>query len=125
MVRASPIVFGALTGLEVFPTQNEFPNGTLLCNRLFRGLAQPRFRALLKAETCMKNNTHSSLLDIIAVKNRVGGTRPVDAATIYRMIARGELPRPIKIGPRLSRWREDEIEAALRRCDEARGAAPD
>ena len=30
---------------------------------------------------------------------------------VYRMIRRGEFPRPIRIGIRAARWRADEVEA--------------
>ena len=34
-------------------------------------------------------------------------------ATLYRMIARGEFPRPVRLSPRLTGWRSDEIDAWL------------
>ena len=59
------------------------------------------------------------LLDIKAVCIRLGGTRPVDPATIYRAVQAGTLPPPIKFG-RIARWREDEIDAVLQRLADAR-----
>ncbi len=58
-------------------------------------------------------------LDIKTLCERVGGTRPVNPATIYRMVARGQLPRPARVGGS-SRWVEAEVEAALQQALEAR-----
>jgi predicted DNA-binding transcriptional regulator AlpA len=42
-----------------------------------------------------------------------GGSRPINAATLYRGIRQGRYPKPIKVGPGSSRWLRDECEAAL------------
>jgi predicted DNA-binding transcriptional regulator AlpA len=48
------------------------------------------------------------------VRNRASALAfVVDAATLYRGIAKGRYPRPIKIGPGLSRWLAAECQAAL------------
>jgi predicted DNA-binding transcriptional regulator AlpA len=52
------------------------------------------------------------LLDRRAVCRLLGGSRPINASTLYRMIGRRLLPRPIKVGGS-SRWVRSEIEAAL------------
>ena len=52
-------------------------------------------------------------------------------ATLYRMVSRGESPRPVQISPRCTGWRADEVEEwlasrpytapeSLRRAEEAR-----
>jgi predicted DNA-binding transcriptional regulator AlpA len=41
------------------------------------------------------------------------------ASTIYRLIAKGILPKPLKVGAS-SRWLRDECEAALKAMAEAR-----
>jgi len=43
-----------------------------------------------------------------------GGTKPINSATLYRGIARGRFPAPVKIGPKTSRWLRSECEAKLR-----------
>lgn len=53
------------------------------------------------------------LLDCRTVCAMIGGTRPIDPATLYRSIKRGALPAPVKVGPNSSRWLRREIEAAL------------
>jgi predicted DNA-binding transcriptional regulator AlpA len=53
-----------------------------------------------------------------------GGTRPIDPATLYRGIASGKFPAPVKIGPGSSRWLRSECEAALKRLIAERDAAP-
>lgn len=59
-------------------------------------------------------------IDINALCQRIGGTRPVHKSTIYRMIARGLLPKPLHPSPGIARWAEEECEAALARGMEAR-----
>ena len=53
-----------------------------------------------------------------------GGTRPIDPATLYRGIAGGKFPAPVKIGPGMSRWLRSECEGALKRLIAERDAAP-
>ena len=53
------------------------------------------------------------LLDRRAVCHLLGGTRPINAATLYRNIAKGHFPKPIKVGAGSSRWVKDEVLAAL------------
>jgi predicted DNA-binding transcriptional regulator AlpA len=49
----------------------------------------------------------------------LGGTRPLNSATIYRLIKKGVLPAPIKVGAS-SRWLREECEAALARMVKGR-----
>lgn len=35
----------------------------------------------------------------------------ISTATLYRKLKDGTLPEPVRLGPRCSRWRSDEIEA--------------
>jgi predicted DNA-binding transcriptional regulator AlpA len=49
-----------------------------------------------------------------AVLKMFGGTKPINSATLYRGMAQGRFPRPIKIGPKTSRWLRSECEAKLR-----------
>lgn len=37
----------------------------------------------------------------------------VSGPTLYRMVKFGGFPAPIRVGPRASRWREDEVEKFL------------
>jgi predicted DNA-binding transcriptional regulator AlpA len=53
-----------------------------------------------------------NLLDRKEVCRLLGGSRPINAATLYRHIRRGLLPPPVKLGGS-SRWLLTEIEAAL------------
>jgi predicted DNA-binding transcriptional regulator AlpA len=59
------------------------------------------------------------LLDRTAVCAFFGGTRPLNAATVYRKIRVGVIPKPIKVGSS-SRWLRSECEAALARMTQAR-----
>ncbi len=58
------------------------------------------------------------LLDIEAVRHFFGGTRPLHAATVYRGIAAGVYPRPLRISANCNRWLRNECEEALRRIIE-------
>jgi predicted DNA-binding transcriptional regulator AlpA len=42
-----------------------------------------------------------------------GNEKPIARNTLYRGVAEGRFPRPIKIGPKTTRWRRSECEAAL------------
>jgi predicted DNA-binding transcriptional regulator AlpA len=53
-----------------------------------------------------------------------GVGRPIDPATLYRGIASGKFPAPVKVGPGMSRWLRCECEAALKRLIADRDAAP-
>lgn len=62
----------------------------------------------------------SRLIDIDAVCSKIGGSRPVNASTIYRLMQQGRLPRPIKFSSRLVRWSEREIDEAIQRQADAK-----
>jgi excisionase family DNA binding protein len=66
-------------------------------------------------------NNPSPLLDIRAVQDRLGG---VHKSTIYRLIDDGLLPEPVRLGKRLSRWRQSELDKAIAELPRGRGAAP-
>jgi predicted DNA-binding transcriptional regulator AlpA len=52
--------------------------------------------------------------DIREVARFFGGTKPLHPATVFRLLKRGVIPAPIKIGPQTSRWIPDECRRALR-----------
>ena len=52
-------------------------------------------------------------MSIDTLSERVGGTKPVSKSTIYRMVAKGLLPKPKHPSPGISRWDDDECEPAL------------
>jgi predicted DNA-binding transcriptional regulator AlpA len=64
---------------------------------------------------------NDELLDKEAACKLIGGSRPINAATLYRGVKTGIYPRPFKVAPNVSRWRRSELLAAL----EARLAARD
>ena len=49
------------------------------------------------------------LLKRIQVEEITGLSR----SSIYRLMARGEFPRPVRVGPAAVRWRESDITAWL------------
>lgn len=61
--------------------------------------------------------TALDLIDIDEVCRIVGGSKPVNRATIYRGITAGRWPKPLRVGPNVSRWVKAEwlaiIEARL------------
>jgi predicted DNA-binding transcriptional regulator AlpA len=63
---------------------------------------------------------YPELLDRNAACEFFGGTRPLNAATLYRGIRRGRYPQPVKVGPGSSRWLRSECEVALQRMVDGR-----
>ncbi|MRX49443.1 AlpA family phage regulatory protein [Paracoccus sp. S-4012] len=45
-----------------------------------------------------------------------GGLLPVSRSTYYALVAAGELPKPIKLGARISAWRRADILAYIERA---------
>jgi predicted DNA-binding transcriptional regulator AlpA len=65
------------------------------------------------------------LLDVDDVCRLLGGSRPINRATLYRGMADGRFPRPLRIGRQSNRWIKAEIIAALEAAIAARdGARP-
>jgi predicted DNA-binding transcriptional regulator AlpA len=62
----------------------------------------------------------SELLDKAEVCRLFGGTRPLNASTLYRGIKLGRYPKPVRVGPNSSRWLLSECQAALRAMVEDR-----
>jgi predicted DNA-binding transcriptional regulator AlpA len=62
----------------------------------------------------------AELLDCESVCRLLGGSRPINPATLYRGIRAGRYPKPLKVGPGSSRWLRSECEAVLRTLTEAR-----
>jgi predicted DNA-binding transcriptional regulator AlpA len=60
-----------------------------------------------------------ALLDRRSACEFFGGTTPINAATLYRWVKQGRVPRPVKVGG-LSRWLRSECEAALQAMMEER-----
>jgi hypothetical protein len=60
------------------------------------------------------------LMDRATVLIFFGGTKPINAATLYRGIRQGRYPAPVKVGPGSSRWLREECETALRSMVEGR-----
>ena len=55
----------------------------------------------------------SDLLDIDELCRYLGGSRPLNPATIYRAVKAGSLPRSIAITAGVRRWRRSEVDAAI------------
>jgi predicted DNA-binding transcriptional regulator AlpA len=64
----------------------------------------------------------TELLDKAEVLRLFGGSRPINASTLYRGIRQGRYPRPIKVGPGSSRWLRKECEAVLRSMVDGRAS---
>ena len=63
------------------------------------------------------SNGSTRLIGLETLREKLGGPDP---ASVYRWIADGLLPRPIKIGRRASRWIEAEVDAAIQGRADAR-----
>ncbi len=61
----------------------------------------------------------SELLDRVETCRFFGGSKPLDASTLYRGIRVGRFPKPVRIGGS-SRWLRSECEAVLRSMVEGR-----
>lgn len=49
-----------------------------------------------------------------------GGTdKPIDRSTIYRWVRHGRIPKPIRVGPKQSRWSRVECTEALQAMKDA------
>ena len=46
----------------------------------------------------------------------------VSHATLYRLVKAGKFPKPLRVGPQVSRWRSDEIAAHVERLSADRAA---
>jgi len=53
-----------------------------------------------------------------------GGLKPIHPATIYKWIANKGFPKPVKLGPRTSRWLKSELVAYRRTMIAGRDGAP-
>ena len=42
------------------------------------------------------------------------GLLPISPATLWRMVKQGKFPQPFKLGPRITVWDADEVEAFLK-----------
>jgi prophage regulatory protein len=83
----------------------------------------------------VKTHPHVEQLKEALKRRRIGGGQPLSAievddamltsdtvlsvagmssSSMYRQIAAGTFPKPIKIGPRCARWKASEIKAWLR-----------
>ena len=54
------------------------------------------------------------------VQARIGG---VGTSTLYRWVKEGSFPRPLQIGGKCVRWREDEVETWIATRPRTTGAA--
>jgi predicted DNA-binding transcriptional regulator AlpA len=58
---------------------------------------------------------NDELLDKEATCRFFGGSKPIDPSTLYRGIAAGRYPRPIRISPNISRWLKSECLEVVKR----------
>ena len=63
---------------------------------------------------------NDELLDKDAACRFIGGSRPINPATLYRGVKTGIYPQPIKVAPNVSRWRKSELSDAIERRIAAR-----
>jgi predicted DNA-binding transcriptional regulator AlpA len=60
------------------------------------------------------------LLHRAAVCALLGGSRPINSATLYRWVKAGRIAKPVKLSPGSSRWLRTEVMAALAAMVEGR-----
>jgi predicted DNA-binding transcriptional regulator AlpA len=52
-----------------------------------------------------------------------GGPLPMSRSSFLQGVAEGRIPRPVKLGPRISAWRRADLREFLSRCHAAEGVA--
>jgi predicted DNA-binding transcriptional regulator AlpA len=77
----------------------------------------------MQTQTVTVDPATAASWDIRQVARFFGGTRPLHPATVFRLVKRGVIPAPIKIGPQISRWIPDECRLALQAMMAKRDAA--
>jgi predicted DNA-binding transcriptional regulator AlpA len=60
------------------------------------------------------------LLDVYGACRLIGGSRPINPATLWRGVKAGRFSRPLKIGPNFVRWRRSELAADIERMTRER-----
>lgn len=55
------------------------------------------------------------LLDLYAACAFIGGSRPINPATLWRGVKAGRFAKPIKISAQAVRWRRRELQADIDR----------
>jgi predicted DNA-binding transcriptional regulator AlpA len=62
------------------------------------------------------------LLDVYEACRFIGGSRPINPATLWRGVKAGRFSKPIKIGAQSVRWRRSELVADIERMADERDA---
>jgi hypothetical protein len=83
-------------------------------DRLERKLKRKQQRIAELRERWAKSQIEE-LLDETAACVFIGGSEPINAATLWRGIRDGRFARPIKIGRQKVRWRRHDLQADLDR----------
>lgn len=84
-----------------------------------RGGALATNRSERHAKAVASSAVHRRFLRLADVVKRINISR----ATIYRLIATGQFPLPVKLSERTSVWIDEEVESFCQRRVEARDAA--
>lgn len=69
-----------------------------------------------------KLNGHDDFIDMEGLCRLLGGSKPLNPATVYRGVKAGHLPKAIVITPGVRRWRRAEVLEALAAKAAARDA---
>lgn len=67
----------------------------------------------------MTNNSQLERNKCFRLSEIIGpnGILPISRSTFYAKIKAGEIPKPIKLGPRISAWRATDIYALIDNAD--------
>jgi predicted DNA-binding transcriptional regulator AlpA len=63
------------------------------------------------------------LLDMYEACRFIGGSKPINPATLWRGVKAGRFSKPIKIGVQAVRWRRSELAADIERMAAERDGA--
>jgi predicted DNA-binding transcriptional regulator AlpA len=65
---------------------------------------------------------NDDLLDVHAACQFLGGSRPINPATLWRGVKAGRYSKPIKVGAQAVRWRRSDLMADIERMVAERDA---
>jgi predicted DNA-binding transcriptional regulator AlpA len=57
------------------------------------------------------------LLDVLGACAFIGGSRPINPATLWRGVKAGRYSKPIKVTPQSVRWRRSDLQADIERMN--------
>ena len=73
-----------------------------------------RTQTEISQEKAIRMTTERNICELLTVKE-VAGLLKIHVRSVWRMAATGQIPEPIRLGPKTVRWRAVDLEAHLTR----------